>query len=46
MRIESLYTDVYQVIDDNNSVLYKGSLYGCISYLTTNTNKPTRNEKR
>ena len=41
MRIESLqpYDDIYQVIDDDGSVLYQGREIDCMIYLELNTNE-------
>lgn len=38
MRIESLqpYDDVYQVLDDNDLVLYQGSQIDCMTYIIFN----------
>ena len=39
MKIESLkpYDDVYQVLDDNDLVLYQGKQVDCMTYITFNT---------
>jgi hypothetical protein len=39
MRIESLqpYDDVYQVLDDNDLVLYQGKQVDCMTYIAFNT---------
>ena len=38
MKIESLlpYDDVYQVLDNNDSVLYQGTQVECMTYITFN----------
>jgi hypothetical protein len=46
MRIESLqpYDDVYQVLDDNDLVLYQGKQVDCMTYipLTQKRNEQTQ----
>jgi hypothetical protein len=39
MRLESLYPegDIYQIIDDSNTVLFQGTYVKCMAYLTLNT---------
>lgn len=39
MKIESLYpyNNVYQVLDDDNLVLYQGKQADCMLYITFNT---------
>ena len=39
MKIESLqpYNDIYQVIDDDATVLYQGSKIDCMIYIIINT---------